>query len=205
MSASSEWRQVERQLADLDLDVSDVLEPKELQRLFLEVRGELAAEQGFKALLESAPDITARTSWPLAKRQIWADPRFDAVPEAQRKAMFQEYKSVLGEVEAYNKANAAQQAVKERAAEAAEKAMSTGTLGTLQDEQARLKAEYDRMEAKLKEMEAKLKSKEATMYEADGVAAKVARDRQGNFVFQFDKNRSDSIEMNGSTNGKHRL
>jgi hypothetical protein len=26
--------------------------------------------QGFKALLESAPDITARTSWPLAKRQV---------------------------------------------------------------------------------------------------------------------------------------
>ena len=138
MSASSEWRQVERQLADLDLDVSDVLKPKELQRLFLEVRGELAAEQvyhcpsrnyfgcvcwgfarwqenrsgqpilwlarpleswglpnnrhaclhphtghttgnsfetgtmlqGFKALLESALDITARTSWPLAKRQV---------------------------------------------------------------------------------------------------------------------------------------
>ena len=45
MSASSEWRQVERQLVDLDLDVSDVLEPKELQRLFLEVHGELAAEQ----------------------------------------------------------------------------------------------------------------------------------------------------------------
>jgi hypothetical protein len=45
MSAGSEWRQVERQLVDLDLDVSDVLEPKELQRLFLEVRGELAAEQ----------------------------------------------------------------------------------------------------------------------------------------------------------------
>ena len=38
--------------------------------------------------------------------------------------MFQEYKSVLGEVEAYNKANAAQQAVKERTAEAAEKVVS---------------------------------------------------------------------------------
>ena len=38
--------------------------------------------------------------------------------------MFQEYKSVLSEVEAYNKANAAQQAVKERAAEAAEKVIS---------------------------------------------------------------------------------
>lgn len=48
-------------------------------------------------------------------------------------------------------------------------------------------------QAKLKEMEAKLKSKEATMYEADGVAAKVARDRQGNFVFQFDKNRYASL------------
>lgn len=44
-------------------------------------------------------------------------------------------------------------------------------------------------QAKLKEMEAKLKSKEATLYESDGVAAKVARDRQGNFVFQFDQDR----------------
>jgi hypothetical protein len=44
-------------------------------------------------------------------------------------------------------------------------------------------------QAKLKEMEARLKSKEATMYEADGVAAKVARDCQGNFVFQFDRSR----------------
>ena len=38
-------------------------------------------------------------------------------------------------------------------------------------------------------MEAKLKSKEAVIYESDGVAAKAARDRQGNFVFQFDKDR----------------
>ena len=45
------------------------------------------------------------------------------------------------------------------------------------------------MQAKLKEMEAQLKSKEANMYDSDGVAAKVARDRQGNFVFQFDKDR----------------
>ena len=45
------------------------------------------------------------------------------------------------------------------------------------------------VQAKLKEMEARLKSKEATMQESDGVAAKVARDRHGNFVFQFDKQR----------------
>ena len=70
MSARTEWRQVEEQLRDLDMDVSGALEQKERQRLFLEVRGELAAEQGFKALLESAPDISAATSWPLAKRQV---------------------------------------------------------------------------------------------------------------------------------------
>jgi len=72
MRAQTEWRGVEKQLRDLDLDVSDVLGQKERQRLFLEVRGELAAEQGFKALLESAADISASTSWPLAKRQVWA-------------------------------------------------------------------------------------------------------------------------------------
>ena len=44
-------------------------------------------------------------------------------------------------------------------------------------------------QAKLAEMEAKLKSKEAVMYESDGVAAMAARDRQGNFLFQFDKDR----------------
>ena len=70
MSARTEWRQVEKQLRDLDMDVSSGPEQKERQRLFLEVRGELAAEQGFKTLLESAPDISAATSWPLAKRQV---------------------------------------------------------------------------------------------------------------------------------------
>jgi len=44
-------------------------------------------------------------------------------------------------------------------------------------------------QAKLNEMEAKLKSKEAVIYESEGVAAKAARDRQGNFVFRFDKDR----------------
>ncbi len=70
MSASTEWRAVEKQLRDLDMDSAGVLEQKERQRLFLEVRGELAAEQGFKTLLESAPEISASTSWPLAKRQV---------------------------------------------------------------------------------------------------------------------------------------
>ena len=50
------------------------------------------------------------------------------------------------------------------------------------------------VQAKLKEMEARLKSKEATMQESDGVAAKVARDRHGNFVFQFDKQRWGATE-----------
>ena len=50
------------------------------------------------------------------------------------------------------------------------------------------------VQAKLKEMEARLKSKEATMQESDGVAAKVARDRHGNFVFQFDKQRWGAVK-----------
>ena len=70
MSAGTEWRALEKQLRDLDMDTSGALEQKERQRLFLEVRGELAAEQGFKSLLESAPEISAGTSWPLAKRQV---------------------------------------------------------------------------------------------------------------------------------------
>lgn len=38
-------------------------------------------------------------------------------------------------------------------------------------------------------MEARLKMKEASLFEAEGVAAVVARDRQGNFVFRFDEDR----------------
>ena len=53
--------------------------------------------------------------------QIWSDPRFDAVPEPKRKELFQEYRAVLGEVDAYNAANAAKQAAQERAAEASRK------------------------------------------------------------------------------------
>ena len=70
MSASTEWRQIERQLRDLDPDVPGALDQRERQRLFLEVRGELGTEQGFKALLESALEISAATSWPLAKRHV---------------------------------------------------------------------------------------------------------------------------------------
>ena len=229
MSAGTEWRAVEKQLHNLDIDAAGALGQQERQRLFLEVRGELAAEQGFKTLLESAPDVSAGTSWPLAKRQvrtfpcirifssntchpgakvicqtlvdlpkasaaalagpwpgarsdfvcvsgslsehvlsghgrrvppqtaraqapgisltslyafdftacdcvaqllrssacglmqIWSDPRFDAVPEPKRKELFQEYRAVLGEVDAYNATSAAKQAVQERAAAAAQK------------------------------------------------------------------------------------
>ena len=53
--------------------------------------------------------------------QIWADTRFDMVPEPKRKELFQEYRALLGEVEAYNRASAAKQAAKGKAAEAAEK------------------------------------------------------------------------------------
>ena len=53
--------------------------------------------------------------------QIWSDPRFDAIPEPKRKELFQEYRAVLGEVDAYNAATAAKQAAQERAEVAAQK------------------------------------------------------------------------------------
>ena len=44
-------------------------------------------------------------------------------------------------------------------------------------------------QAKLRDMEARLKLKEASLYEAGGVAAVGARDRQGNVVFRFNEQR----------------
>lgn len=45
------------------------------------------------------------------------------------------------------------------------------------------------VQAKLRDMEARLKLKEASLFEAGGVAARAARDRQGNVVFRFDESR----------------
>ena len=59
-----------------------------------------------------------------AAAQVWADSRFDTVPEPKRKELFQEYQALLIEVEAYNRASAAKQAAKGKAAEAAEKVQS---------------------------------------------------------------------------------
>ncbi len=42
-------------------------------------------------------------------------------------------------------------------------------------------------QAKLRDMEARLKLKEASLFEAGGVAATAARDREGNVVFRFDE------------------
>ena len=54
--------------------------------------------------------------------QVWTDPRFEAVPEQRRVALFREFKALLGEVEAYQRSQAAQQAEAERAAAAAARA-----------------------------------------------------------------------------------
>lgn len=70
MTATSELRAMRQQLKELDLAVPAALKPEEQQRVFLEVRGELRAEAGFKSLLEATPGITAGTSWPLVKRKV---------------------------------------------------------------------------------------------------------------------------------------
>ncbi|BDA45257.1 probable serine/threonine-protein kinase STN8, chloroplastic at N-terminal half [Coccomyxa sp. Obi] len=211
MTAQSELRAIKQQLKDLDLVVPTSLSAEDQQRIFLEVLSELRAEAGFKTLLESTPGISAGTSWPLVKRKVWTDPRFEAVPEQRRVALFREFKALLGEVEAYQRSQAAKQAEADRAAAEAARAAAEveanakrDNLGGLQDEQARLKAEYDRMEAKLRDMEARLKLKEASLFEVGGVAATAARDRHGNVVFKFDGQRRDAEPtLNGAGPLKH--
>ncbi|KAK9901304.1 hypothetical protein WJX75_005502 [Coccomyxa subellipsoidea] len=211
MSATSELRAMRQQLKELDLAVPAALGPEEQQRVFLELRGELRAERDFKALLEATPGITVGTSWPLVKRKMWTDARFEAVPEPRRVALFREFKALLSEVEAYQRSQASKQAEADRAAAeeatrlaAAEAKAKKDNLGGLQDEQARLKAEYDRMEAKLRDMEARLKLKEASLFEAGGVAAVAARDSRGNVVFRFDEQQADGEpSLNGSGLPKH--
>jgi hypothetical protein len=73
MAPASEWRQIRKQLEDLG-SLPSLLSQEEQQRLFLEVRGELRAELGFKTLLEETPDISASTSWPLVKRKVTPPP-----------------------------------------------------------------------------------------------------------------------------------
>ena len=38
--------------------------------MFVEVRAEMRAEQGFKQLLEETPEITHSWPWPMAKRKV---------------------------------------------------------------------------------------------------------------------------------------
>lgn len=65
--------------------------------------------------------------------QIWSDARFEAVAEPQRVALFREFKAVLGEVEAYQRSEAARQAEAARAAaEAQEKVHTSLAISTSQ-------------------------------------------------------------------------
>jgi hypothetical protein len=43
---------------------------EEQQRVFVDARAELRAEQGFKALLEATPGITHAWPWPMVKRKV---------------------------------------------------------------------------------------------------------------------------------------
>ncbi len=47
---------------------------------------------------------------------MWTDPRFEAVPEPRRVALFREFKALLSEVEAYQRSQASKKAEADRAA-----------------------------------------------------------------------------------------
>ncbi|GAB4817926.1 hypothetical protein N2152v2_004972 [Parachlorella kessleri] len=132
---------------------------RQAQREAEERERAVLAEAGFRLLLagqEAA--IKAGATWAQVKRNMWADPRFDAVVEPRRRELFTQYCNLLAEAGELAGGARQAQAPAVGAGEAppapAEDAVQ---LDRLREEQAKLKEEYDRLEAKLKEMEQQFK------------------------------------------------
>ncbi|CAD7700462.1 unnamed protein product [Ostreobium quekettii] len=156
---------------------------------FAEQRMMEQREQEFRVLLKELrdPPISSSSIWSRVKRQIFTDPRYQAVAEPRRRQLFSEYHAIVVEVEAEEKAmREARQAEEEakreaqreerdraiaaRAAEesgdeAGDEAMSR--LQQLRQEQARLKEEYNKMAERLREMEKRLGEREVNTAESD--------------------------------------
>lgn len=155
---------------------------------------QIQAESEFKVLLKgklldlyltqnpvfpelTEPAICATSTWPRVKKQIFEDPRYQSIPEDRRRALFDEYRTIVREIE-----NEEQEAtriaelkeLKERASR--ETSAAETRLAELKNERQRLKQEYEKMQSNLEAMESKLSSqrkalalkKEAIQKTADG-------------------------------------
>lgn len=139
-----------------------------------------AAEAGFRALLtERGAALAAASDWPAAKRLLWGDSRYDAVPFRRREELWAQSRAELAakgrlpavpapaasaaqrlaEAEAEAGAEAAAVAAAAAAAQAeaaadapvpADASRSLEELQYLRAEQERLRAEYDRMAEKVR-------------------------------------------------------
>lgn len=142
-----------------------------------------AAELAFQSCLEDLePPVSSRCTYGDTARRIPDDPAFRILPDAQRRAVFEEVRLSAASVEEASPAAMADASAaaswpaeehgrQEEAAPASAAAAAAPVEGSrvphaqekteldaLRQEQARLKAEYERMEAKLREMEDRLQS-----------------------------------------------
>ncbi|PSC68256.1 Serine threonine-kinase SNT7 [Micractinium conductrix] len=113
-----------------------------------------AAEVAFRQLMAEHKDmIAAGAGYAQLKLKMWADPRFDAVPEQRRSQLYGEYSALLQEA-GLLVGGASAPAPAPAGGEGA--TQDEAELDWLRQEQARLKEEYAKMEAKLRTMEQRL-------------------------------------------------
>lgn len=107
----------------------------------------------------TGPAICATSTWPRVKKQIFEDPRYQSVPENKRRALFDEYRTIVKEIENEEQEAtriAELKALKERASR--ETSAAETRLAELVNERQRLKQEYKKMQSSLEAMESKLSS-----------------------------------------------
>eukprot|EP00884_Botryococcus_braunii_P000646 jgi/Botrbrau1/10582/Bobra.0358s0005.1 len=180
------------------------------QRVFDGVVTQLLAEDGFRAMLEELdPPIRGNASWGGVRRRVWRDRRHEAVPEARRKQIFEEYRAVVQDFELYKASLASVDEEEETNDEpqppgvkgmaiaaaaieedtGAQEAANAANLEALKEQQEHLRQEYARMRSKLLELEMEMKVKDAlveTLDSDDYVNTKIQSvDEESAIIFRF--------------------
>eukprot|EP00210_Caulerpa_lentillifera_P003569 g3404.t1 len=170
VNKDSQWDQICQDLSG-DVVFNTVEDPVVRKKIFKEVlttqakaesahNAQIKAESKFKVLLKELKDpaISGISSWPRVKRQIFDDPRYHEVPEGRRQELFEEYRTIIREIEKEEETTriAELKALKDRASR--ETAAAEKRLESLMSERKRLKEEYEKMQNNLAAMESKLAS-----------------------------------------------
>ncbi|GMH44469.1 hypothetical protein BSKO_12421 [Bryopsis sp. KO-2023] len=127
------------------------------------------AEADFHTLLRDL-NVSVSSTWSKVKREVYTDPRSQPLPEARKKALFEEYQVMAKQNEKalVDQATGLKEQIlsMEEVSSADEEIdqdmeveeLSAAKLQQLKEEQAKLRDEYAKMEARLKEMEARMEA-----------------------------------------------